>query len=121
VLSTSLLRTIKREQTPVGAPWSNCDDRTSRRPPFYFPFSRFLGPVVHSTDKFPFQFTGTSSPADDARKSSSIAPFLLLSRNGYLNRSIFRRRNPCSLRERLREQFRSQSIVSDNREVFFHL
>lgn len=71
----------------VGASWGNCDHRTSRRPPFYLPFSS-LGPVVHSTGKFPFQFTGTSSPADDAPQEASCRSFYAAEMDARIFRSF---------------------------------
>lgn len=96
VLSTSLPRTIKCEsKRPLVH--REVTATIARHGVLHFTpslHSFFSRPVVHSTGKFPFQFTGTSSPADDAPQER---PFLLRDRNGYLSLSIFRQ-NPCSLR-----------------------
>lgn len=65
-----------RKQTPVGASWGNCDHRTSRRLHFTsLSLPSSSGPAIHSTGKFPFQFTGTSSPDDAPQQRRHAGSF----------------------------------------------
>lgn len=69
VLSTSLLRTIKRESESNPPTLVQLRDRRARASHGSLHLPSFTLFAVRSTGKFPFQFTGTASPATMTRNA----------------------------------------------------